>query len=319
MNGIDISGWQKGIQLDKIELDFVIIKATQGATIKSNDFKRQIEQALFLGKKVGCYHYAGGGGVEAEVKNFLDTVKPYLGKIILVLDWEGQQNPNFGNCTYAIDWLAAVKAQTGVTPFIYMSKSYCRQWASQFAAIAKEVPLWCAEYANNNATGYQENPWTDSKGFGAWSGCAIYQYSSHGRLNGWSGNLDLDKAYITPAEWDAYASGSEETAPAAMKSVDQLAQEVLEGKWGNGVERKQRLTAAGYDYVAVQTKVNQLAAGSKPATAPAPKKKTVTDLAKEVIAGKWGNNPQRKKALTAAGYDYAAVQKKVDELMKKKK
>ena len=313
MNGIDISGWQKGINLEKVACDFVIIKATQGATIKSNDFKRQIEQALSLGKKVGCYHYAGGGGVEAEVKNFLDTVKPYLGKIILVLDWEGQQNPNFGNCTYAIDWLAAVKAQTGVTPFIYMSKSYCRQWASQFAAIAKEVPLWCAEYANNNPTGYQENPWTDSKGFGPWgNGCAIYQYSSHGRLNGWASNLDLDKAFITPEQWDTYASGSGAPA-AAPKSVEELAQEVIEGKWGNGVDRKAKLTAAGYDYAAVQAKVNEIA-GVVSSTG---KKKTVTELAKEVIQGKWGNNPQRKKALIAAGYDYDAIQKKVDQLMKR--
>jgi LysM repeat protein len=40
--------------------------------------------------------------------------------------------------------------------------------------------------------------------------------------------------------------------------VDELAKEVLEGKWGNGDDRKNRLTAAGYDYSAVQAKVNEL-------------------------------------------------------------
>jgi len=40
--------------------------------------------------------------------------------------------------------------------------------------------------------------------------------------------------------------------------VDELAQEVLDGKWGNGADRKERLTAAGYDYSAVQAKVNTL-------------------------------------------------------------
>lgn len=45
----------------------------------------------------------------------------------------------------------------------------------------------------------------------------------------------------------------------AGKSVDELAREVLQGKWGNGAERKKRLEAAGYDYTAVQKKVNQLA------------------------------------------------------------
>lgn len=46
-------------------------------------------------------------------------------------------------------------------------------------------------------------------------------------------------------------------------------------------------------------------------------KKTVDELAKEVIAGKWGNGADRKKRLTAAGYDYDAVQKKVNKLLKK--
>ena len=45
-------------------------------------------------------------------------------------------------------------------------------------------------------------------------------------------------------------------------------------------------------------------------------KKSATQLAKDVIAGKWGNGSDRKNRLTQAGYDYAAVQAKVNELMK---
>lgn len=45
-------------------------------------------------------------------------------------------------------------------------------------------------------------------------------------------------------------------------------------------------------------------------------KKTIAELAKEVIAGKWGNGQDRKNRLTAAGYDYTAVQNKVNELLK---
>ena len=54
----------------------------------------------------------------------------------------------------------------------------------------------------------------------------------------------------------------------------------------------------------------------EPAPAPAPTK-SVDELAKEIIDGKWGNNPERKKALTEAGYDYDAVQKRVNEMLKK--
>ena len=54
-------------------------------------------------------------------------------------------------------------------------------------------------------------------------------------------------------------SGFITTEQGAGKSVDELAREVLQGKWGNGAERKKRLEAAGYDYAAVQKKVNQFA------------------------------------------------------------
>lgn len=54
-------------------------------------------------------------------------------------------------------------------------------------------------------------------------------------------------------------SGFITTEQGAGRSVDELAREVLQGKWGNGAERKKRLEAAGYDYAAVQKKVNQLA------------------------------------------------------------
>ena len=48
------------------------------------------------------------------------------------------------------------------------------------------------------------------------------------------------------------------TAEAPAKSIEDLAREVIRGEWGNGAERRERLTAAGYDYDAVQTRVNTL-------------------------------------------------------------
>lgn len=103
-------------------------------------------------------------------------------------------------------------------------------------------------------------------------------------------------------------------ASAPSKTVEQLAAEVIAGKWGAGADRKARLVAAGYDYDAVQAAVNKKLLG-KPAQQPAPVKKTVDELAAEVIRGKWGVGAERKARLTAAGYDYGAVQAKVNELM----
>ena len=96
-------------------------------------------------------------------------------------------------------------------------------------------------------------------------------------------------------------------AEVATKTVTQLAREVLKGKWGNGSERKKRLTEAGYDYTAVQKEVNRLCSSSK---------KSNNTIAKEVIQGKWGNGSDRKKRLTEAGYDPVAIQKIVNQLLK---
>ena len=52
------------------------------------------------------------------------------------------------------------------------------------------------------------------------------------------------------------------------KSVEELANEVIAGKWGNGQERKDKLTAAGYDYSAVQSKVNEILSQSQPKPEP---------------------------------------------------
>ena len=58
-------------------------------------------------------------------------------------------------------------------------------------------------------------------------------------------------AFITTASGSAVSSSN-------AKSIDTLAREVIRGDWGNGAERKQRLSAAGYDYAAVQQRVNEL-------------------------------------------------------------
>ena len=73
----------------------------------------------------------------------------------------------------------------------------------------------------------------------------------NGGFNGFTKSASDDSKPATPAP----------VTPA--KTVDELAQEVLDGKWGNGTDRKERLTAAGYDYSAVQAKVNALVKNQK--------------------------------------------------------
>ena len=94
------------------------------------------------------------------------------------------------------------------------------------------------------------------------------------------------------------------------KSVDELAREVIRGEWGNGSDRRIRLTQAGYDYDAVQKRVNEILTSSSESV-----KKSVDELAREVIRGEWGNGSERRVRLTQAGYDYDAVQARVNEIL----
>ena len=113
--------------------------------------------------------------------------------------------------------------------------------------------------------------------------------------------------------WDRFIGMiKNKLTPTTKKTVSELAQEVLQGKWGNGADRKKKLTEAGYDYNKVQAEVNKLAKG----TSSTPAKKSNEEIAKEVIAGKWGNGAARKQRLTAAGYNYSVIQALVNKLLK---
>ena len=120
------------------------------------------------------------------------------------------------------------------------------------------------------------------------------------------GRKETPKPAPTPAP-------SPKPTPSPKKSNTEIAKEVIQGKWGNGAERKKRLEDAGYDYAAVQKEVERLLAKQKK-----PAKKSVDEVAREVIAGKWGNGAKRVYNLTKAGYNYVAVQKRVNEILKGK-
>ena len=110
---------------------------------------------------------------------------------------------------------------------------------------------------------------------------------------------------------DEILSGPHKPA-SSSKSIDTIAREVIRGDWGNGADRKVRLEKAGYIYSAVQERVNAILGGSN-TSAPS---KSIDVIAREVIRGDWGNGQDRKNRLTAAGYNYYAVQKKVNELLR---
>ena len=258
MNGIDISAWQgdAGIDLSKIAYDFCIVKATEGTDYKNRYFAAHCDAVLKKKKLLGAYHYANGSDPQIEADHFLAYVKKYIGKAVLVLDWEAKNNHQFGknDLEWCLKWCNYVYRKTGIKPLIYIQKS------AMNAVKKAGYGLWVAQYPDYERTGYQEHPWNE----GAYN-CLIRQYTSAGKLSGYSGSLDLNKAYISAASWNKLAGKAKikPTSTTAKKSVNTLAKEVLAGKWGNGTDRKNRLTKAGYDYNKVQAAVNKLVKASQ--------------------------------------------------------
>lgn len=107
------------------------------------------------------------------------------------------------------------------------------------------------------------------------------------------------------------ASGGATPVPTpARKSNEVIAGEVLAGAWGNNPERKNRLESNGYSYAAVQAVVNSRIGGGG---VPAPARPSNDEIANQVLAGAWGNGPDRQNRLSAAGYDYGAIQALVNQ------
>ena len=131
------------------------------------------------------------------------------------------------------------------------------------------------------------------------------------KINGQT--CDQDYCYVDyPAKIKAAGlnghAKSQEKPTTTKKYNAEIVDEVIAGKWGNGTERKEKLTGAGYDYSKIQDIVNGKLGKNL--------SKSVNEIAKEVLHGDWGNGSERKQRLIAAGYDYAAVQKRVNELLK---
>lgn len=205
MNGIDISNHQAGLNLAAVPCDFVICKATEGTSFVDRYCDSFVQKAIALGKPFGVYHFASGkssGRKEAEF--FYNNIKGYVGKGILVLDWEGSAvNRGVG---YAKEFLDRLQELTGVKALLYTYNN-CVNSYDWRSVVAADYGLWNAGYyAGYKEMGY--NPNAPLKGgTGVWPGAAMYQYTSSGRLPGYNGRLDLDVFYGDRSAWDAYAKG----------------------------------------------------------------------------------------------------------------
>ena len=256
---IDVSSNQGLINIAPIDCDGVITKATGGNNYVNDCCDYVLQQCYKLNKPSGFYHYAHEfGNINDPIKEadyFISNTANYFGKSIPVLDYEvainGRSYTN-QDVEWCKQWLQYVKDKTGVTPLLYISKSVIS--ATDWTPVTNlSVAGWIAQYADNNYTGWQSDPWTDNKTFAPFN-VALYQYTSHGHINGYNGDLDLSLFYGDINAWNRYASINKPTNN-TEQSIDYLtpfAQDVISGKYGNGDQRKENI------FNAVQKRVNDL-------------------------------------------------------------
>ncbi|MBW3077678.1 LysM peptidoglycan-binding domain-containing protein [Bifidobacterium sp. 81T8] len=262
MQGIDVSSYQPADITCTAQYDFAVVKVSQGVGYENPSWRQQAQCVIDKGRKLGLYHYAGGNDPVSEADYFTALAKPYIGRATLNLDWEQYQNTAWGDATWVRRFVNRVHESTGVWPLVYVQASALGQIP---ADVRKNCGLWVAQYASNAQTTYQANPWNY-----AIYGEAMRQYASNGRINGYSGPLDLNYFRGDGGQWDAYANparkpqtvtkpvtpSSSHTATAPKPSLDTLVAATLRGDYGNLPERKQRL---GSDYERVQAEINRRA------------------------------------------------------------
>ncbi|EHZ0460500.1 glycoside hydrolase family 25 [Enterococcus faecalis] len=212
LNVIDISSWQSNINVGHggVPADGVLVKATGGIGYVNPDCDRAFQQALASGKKVGIYHFAHEAGLqgtaEQEAEFFLQNVQGYIGKAILVLDWESD---NKHDVAWAKRWLDYVYQKTGIKPLFYTYLNVLNTY--DFSSIAKsDYGLWLAYYGANNPQGYSQ-PTPPEVPY--WDFVTMWQYTSNGTLPNWSGRLDLNVFYGDRESWDKYAQPKQVQKP----------------------------------------------------------------------------------------------------------
>lgn len=307
LKGIDVSHYQGNINWEKVkpQIDFAILRMGLGDDIPSQDdkqFERNYTECVRLGIPFAVYFFSYAVN-KAKVAKEIAHIKRLLnGKKINAPVYIDVEN------TKGLDWRTISNAEL---------LSIMQEYNAQLNTLGCKMGIYSSRSAFWNEK--MTDKWYD--GISKWVAeygdkvndfnrtYDIWQHTSKGSVNGIEGNVDMNVMYnsIFAAEQPKPAVAAKPVA-AAKKSDEEIAREVMAGKWGNGEDRKKRLTAAGYNYSAVQAIVNKKAAGNK--------LKSVDEIAREVIRGKWGNGAERVKKLTAAGYNAKAVQEKVNKLMR---
>lgn len=265
--GIDISKWQRGFNFDKAVsegVEFIILRGaySQGKDSCFEDFYKACKARNI---PVGVYHYSMAKTVDGAKKeaNFLlnNVLKGKQFEYPIYMDVEDATQKTLGKklLTDIIVTFCETLENAGYYVGIYSTASYMKSYTeeSRLDPYDKWIAQWYTKCTYTKPYGmWQFGGETNKLRTNKVAGVTCdqdYCYKDYPAimkklgLNGY-GKTVAPTQTVSPA-----------TKPIVFtKSVEELALEVIQGFWGSGADRKERLTKAGYDYKAVQARVNEM-------------------------------------------------------------
>ncbi|MFT8640080.1 peptidoglycan-binding protein [Bifidobacterium sp.] len=209
--GQDISKWQGSINISALG-SFVIVKAGGsdiGYYYTDSMYARNAKAVRSAGKGLGHYYFNGYTNPTTAANDFVNNLVSYQKGDPLVYDAEGS---SFVSPAAVAAWVAQVRARLGsdANVYVYMSSSVTRayNWSS---VAASGVKLWVANYGSNNGA-YHGAP-----SVAYWNTYYIHQYTSVGRVSGYSGSLDMNLA--KSGAWSNGQTTGTVTIPTSVSSV----------------------------------------------------------------------------------------------------
>lgn len=284
--GIDVSQWQKGLNLANYKDKFVIIRAGYGCHVDKcmRDFATQ---CTLYGIPFGFYWYSYAVNAEQareEAQQFLNTVRNFNFNMGLWLDMEDADN--FKRKRGLLTQSAITNLTISFMTELEKGGHYCGIYSSEswFRSYIKDCDKWDKWVASWGPNNGRLNRTTSNLG-------NIQQFTSK--------PIDQDVIFVPLETFSKKSKSNNVSRETPTKKSDfDIAREVLRGEWGNGQDRKNRIESAGYNYKNVQHNVNLLV------------------KAQQVISGKYGNGVTRKRLLERDGYNYKEVQSIVNKLVK---
>lgn len=235
---IDVSEWNGVIDWEKVkpQIDGAILRCGYGSDLTKQDdeqFRRNADECTRLGIPFGVYLYSYATTNErakSEAAHVLRLIQGYKLSYPVYLDLEesGTENGAVDRAIIFGDIIEKAGYWCGVYANLNWWDNYLKDGLERFTK-------WVAQY---NSVCQYEGTHLD-----------IWQYSSRGSIDGIKGNVDMNECY---RDFPAEILGK---APVKKKTIAELAQEVLEGKHGNG---KARIESLGDDFDAVQEEVNRI-------------------------------------------------------------